>query len=158
MARVDSNDPRAPYQQIADDLRSAIKAGDPAPNERLKSSRELAEVYGVAPMTVHQAMRVLRDEGLVESYQGRGVFVRSPDSKRDPGIPEQIEELRQRVDELSSRDDADISDEIADLRRQVGTLQAQLMDLYAKTGHPYPHGRTETASPAAGSSRHRKSS
>lgn len=157
MAHVDPNDPRAPYQQIADDLRSAIRAGELAPGERIKSSRELADVYGVAPMTVHQAMRVLRDEGLVESYQGRGVFVRSPDSKREPGVPEQIEELRRQVDQLAAREDSNVVAEIADLRRQVGVLQAQLMDLYAKTGHQYPHGQNQAA-PATTHTRHRKSS
>jgi hypothetical protein len=33
-------------------------------------------------MTVHQAMRVLREESLVASYQGRGVFVGSGTRRR----------------------------------------------------------------------------
>jgi hypothetical protein len=40
------------------------------------AGNELAKRYGVARMTVQQAMRVLRDEGLIVSRQGSGIFVR----------------------------------------------------------------------------------
>jgi DNA-binding GntR family transcriptional regulator len=140
MARIDPDDPRSPYHQIADDLRKAISAGDLRPGSRMKSSRELAVEYGVAAMTVHQAIRVLRDEGLVDSYQGRGVFVRSGDSVARPAdVPGQIREVRDLVDDLADRVGQTIEPELAELRQHVGTLQAQLMELYARTGQPYPH-------------------
>ncbi len=46
------------------------------PGEKLPSGNELAKRYGVARMTVQQAIRLLRDEGLIVSRQGSGVFVR----------------------------------------------------------------------------------
>ncbi|MEW2386324.1 GntR family transcriptional regulator [Micromonospora sp. NPDC047707] len=78
MARVDPNDRRPPYVQIADDLRQAIRSGELKPGDRLSSGRVLAERYGVALMTVKNALGVLRDERLVVSSQGRGVFVVDP--------------------------------------------------------------------------------
>jgi DNA-binding GntR family transcriptional regulator len=141
MARIDPDDPRSPYHQIADDLRIAIAAGELRPGSRMKSSRELAGEYGVAAMTVHQAIRVLRDEGLVDSYQGRGVFVRSGDSAavRPVDVQGQIREVRDLVDDLAGRVGETIEPELVKLRQHIGTLQAQLMELYARTGQPYPH-------------------
>ncbi len=73
---LDPDDPRPPYQQVANALRAAILTRRLAPGEKLPSGSELAQRYGVARMTIQQAIRLLRDEGLVVSRQGSGVFVR----------------------------------------------------------------------------------
>jgi DNA-binding transcriptional regulator YhcF (GntR family) len=73
---LDPDDPRPPYQQVANHLRAAILTRKLAPGEKLPSGNELAKSYGVARMTVQQAIRVLRDEGLIVSRQGSGVYVR----------------------------------------------------------------------------------
>jgi DNA-binding transcriptional regulator YhcF (GntR family) len=73
---LDPDDPRPPYQQVANALRAAILTRKLAPGEKLPSGNELAQRYGVARMTVQQAVRLLRDEGLIVSRQGSGVFVR----------------------------------------------------------------------------------
>jgi len=69
------DDPRPPFLQLADELRTAIAEGELTAGERLPSTRDLAETYGIATMTVQSAVRVLRDEGLVVAHQGRGTFV-----------------------------------------------------------------------------------
>jgi len=73
---LDPDDPRPPYQQVANALRAAILTRKLAPGEKLPSGNELAQRYGVARMTIQQAIRLLRDEGLIVSRQGSGVFVR----------------------------------------------------------------------------------
>jgi DNA-binding transcriptional regulator YhcF (GntR family) len=73
---LDPDDPRPPYQQVSSALRASILTGKLAPGDQLPSGSQLASHYGVARMTVQQAVRVLRDEGLVVSRQGSGVFVR----------------------------------------------------------------------------------
>jgi DNA-binding transcriptional regulator YhcF (GntR family) len=159
MARIDPDDPRSPYHQIADDLRQAIARGDLKPSTRMKSSRELAAEYGVAAMTVHQAIRVLRDEGLVDSYQGRGVFVRAKDgSPRTSDLPGEVRSLGERVDELATRVGGGLEPELNDLRRRVGVLQAQLMELYARTGQVYPHDKESADTRTAGSRTRRRAS
>jgi GntR family transcriptional regulator len=57
-------------------LREAIRSNQLAPGERLPSEAELIEHFGVARMTVRQAVQELRSEGLVVAEHGRGVFVR----------------------------------------------------------------------------------
>jgi DNA-binding transcriptional regulator YhcF (GntR family) len=73
---LDPDDPRPPYQQVANALRAAILTRKLAPGEKLPSGSELAQRYRVARMTIQQAIRLLRDEGLIVSRQGSGVFVR----------------------------------------------------------------------------------
>jgi len=73
---LDPDDPRPPYQQVANALRAAILTRKLAPGEKLPSGNELAQRYGVARMTIQQAIRLLREEGLIVSRQGSGVFVR----------------------------------------------------------------------------------
>ena len=80
-----TNDPRPAYLQVADDLRASISGGTFKPGERLPSGRDLARRYGVAPMTISHALDVLRQEQLVEAYQGRGVFVTNHSSSSGPG-------------------------------------------------------------------------
>src|ERR1700761_6785323 len=57
-------------------LREAIRRGQLDAGERLPSEAALIEHFGVARMTVRQAVNELRSEGLVISQHGRGVFVR----------------------------------------------------------------------------------
>jgi len=54
-------------------LVSGAAAGSPAPSER-----ELVQHFGVARMTVRQAMDALVVEGLLERIPGRGTFVARP--------------------------------------------------------------------------------
>ncbi|MFD3885037.1 GntR family transcriptional regulator [Streptomyces microflavus] len=66
------------YEQIADDLRRSIRAGELAAGDRLASESKLAEQYRKSVPTVRQALRVLQSEGLIEKLHGRGNFVRRP--------------------------------------------------------------------------------
>ncbi|MBI0295954.1 GntR family transcriptional regulator [Streptomyces sp. PRKS01-29] len=69
------HDARPPYQQAAEAIRSEIKAGKLKPGEQLPSHRELQERFGIANMTARSALRVLREEGLIYTVQGRGSYV-----------------------------------------------------------------------------------
>ena len=107
------DDPRPPFKQLADELRAAIAAGDLAEGHRLPSNRDLAEQHGIAPMTVQSAIRVLRDEGLVASLQGRGTFVQDDaqaraqenEQHRSGDVSAVAAELRSIQDALRGLDD-----------------------------------------------------
>ncbi len=71
------DDSRAAYRQIAEDLRSAIVDGRLGPGDQLPTTAELMTRYEVANMTVQSALRVLREQNLIYSQQGRGTFVRT---------------------------------------------------------------------------------
>jgi DNA-binding GntR family transcriptional regulator len=70
---VDPSSRDWPYKQVADRLREQITSGELGP--KLPSHMDLAEQMGVAPRTIDRALKVLRDEGLIETRPGRGVFV-----------------------------------------------------------------------------------
>lgn len=89
---LDRADPRPPYLQIAAALRRGVQDGRYKSGELLPSARALSEQYGVAIMTVRSAIRLLREEGLVQSWQGKGVIVRDPAilDTVPPGFPASV--------------------------------------------------------------------
>lgn len=76
MQPIDRNEKRPTFQKIANSLRAAILTGEFEPGAQLPTGRELSEFFSVAPMTIHQAIRTLREEGFVDSRAGSGVYVR----------------------------------------------------------------------------------
>jgi len=66
--------------RIAADLRSRIAAGEYGPGERVPSTRELVQRWGVAMATATKALGVLRDEGLLRPVRGVGMVV----AEREP--------------------------------------------------------------------------
>ena len=73
---IDPTSDRPIYRQIADHLRAGIREGQYPEGTPLPSETQLAEMYDVTRMTARQAVDVLKNEGLVRSEHGRGVFVR----------------------------------------------------------------------------------
>jgi GntR family transcriptional regulator len=74
---IDPSSDRAVYKQIADHLRAAIGNGRLREGDQLPSEAQLMSHYGVARMTVRNALRILQDEGLITAEHGRGVYVRA---------------------------------------------------------------------------------
>src|SRR5581483_1249514 len=72
VSSLNPRDPRPPYLQIADALKGAMDSGELPPGERLPTIRELEKQYGVAQQTVQHAFKLLRQEGRIVSWQGRG--------------------------------------------------------------------------------------
>jgi GntR family transcriptional regulator len=73
--KVDRGDPTDLYEQVAGEIRRAIADGEAKPGERLPPAKDLAAVLGVNTNTVLRALRILRDEGLLEFRRGRGISV-----------------------------------------------------------------------------------
>jgi DNA-binding GntR family transcriptional regulator len=65
------------YLQIAGHIRDQIVRGDLKPGDEVPSERELAATWSVARPTAARALEALRVQGLVESRQGSGTYVRS---------------------------------------------------------------------------------
>jgi putative hydrolases of HD superfamily len=84
MQPMDPADKRQPNVKIAASIRAAILSGELQPGERLPSGPELTQFFGVAGMTVQNAIRTLADEGFVRTKGGSGVYVRDQASAPDP--------------------------------------------------------------------------
>jgi GntR family transcriptional repressor for pyruvate dehydrogenase complex len=69
--------------RVTEKLVEAISAGDYPMESRLPTEKELAERFGVSRTVVREAVSRLKSEGLVESHQGKGAFVRRAAS----GVP-----------------------------------------------------------------------
>lgn len=72
---LQSIETRRLYQQIAQQLRQLILAGEFAPGSRLPAERELASQLGVSRPSVREALIALEVEGWVEVRTGSGVYV-----------------------------------------------------------------------------------
>jgi GntR family transcriptional regulator len=73
--KVDRGDPTDLYEQVAGKIRRAIADGEAKPGERLPPAKDLAAILEVNTNTVLRALRLLRDEGLLEFRRGRGISV-----------------------------------------------------------------------------------
>lgn len=66
---------RIRYQEIADELRRRVTAGEFAGGRLLPSEAQLAEAFAASRVTVRRALEELHDEGLIDSRQGLGWYV-----------------------------------------------------------------------------------
>lgn len=84
-----------PYARIVADLQRRIAAGELRPGDRVPSTRQLTQEWGVAMATATKALSTLRQQGLVRAVHGVGTVV--ADGRR-PGRAEPGQELtRERI-------------------------------------------------------------
>lgn len=96
------------YLKVAGELRRDIADGQVGRGHRLPPARDLAAAAGVNQNTMFKALRLLRDEGILEFQRGRGISV--------IGTPERGA-LMQRVREL------------LDYARTQGYQRAEVIDM-----------------------------
>lgn len=63
------------YEQIVQQIEESIVKGDLKPGDQLPAERDLAHRFGVSRTAVREAVKALREKGLVEAYSGRGTFI-----------------------------------------------------------------------------------
>jgi GntR family transcriptional regulator len=110
--KVNRSEPLELYEQVAAEIRRAIADGEAKSGERLPPARDLAAVLEVNTNTVLRALRLLRDEGLLEFRRGRGITV--------AGTPDRGALLKQALDlARAARKSGYSTDELVALIRQV---------------------------------------
>ena len=88
LSQIDRASDRPPYRQIAALLRKSIEEGCYGPGAQLPSEAELIKHFGVARMTVRNALKELHSARLIFSQHGRGVFVcAQPRPTSDTAMP-----------------------------------------------------------------------
>ena len=106
--KINRDDPALLHDQVAAQIRRAIADGEAKPGERLPSARHLAAVMHVNTNTVLRALRLLRDEGLLEMRPLHGITV--------SGTPERGALVAKAL-------------ELIQLARESGYDRAELLDL-----------------------------
>ena len=106
--KINRDDPTLLHDQVAAQIRRAIADGEAKPGERLPSARHLAAVMHVNTNTVLRALRMLRDEGLLELRPGHGIRV--------TGTPQRGALAAKAI-------------ELVQLARESGYNRAELVDL-----------------------------
>ena len=89
--KINRSEPVTLHEQVAAEIRRAIAEGEVAPGERLPPAIDIAAVIGVNKNTVLRALHVLRQEGILEVAQGRGIRVSG--SAEKAAVVEQVKRL-----------------------------------------------------------------
>src|ERR1700731_1405081 len=63
------------YEQIVQQIEESILNGTLKTGDQLPAERDLAQRFGVSRTAVREAVKALREKGLVEAYSGRGTFI-----------------------------------------------------------------------------------
>lgn len=78
--RIDARSGVAPYLQIVQQVKHALRLGMVEPGDQLPTVKQVVTSVAINPNTVLKAYRELEHEGLVEGRPGLGTFVlRRPD-------------------------------------------------------------------------------
>lgn len=76
--------PNRRFQQVVDEIETAIINGELRPGDQLPPELELKELFGTGRGTIREALRVLEEKGLVSIRSGAagGAFVTSVDANK----------------------------------------------------------------------------
>ncbi len=94
------------YEQIVQQIEDSVLKGTLKPGDQLPAERELAQQLGVSRTAVREAVKTLREKGLVEAYSGRGTFITDGTSQA----------ARQSFDLMIKLGQAEGSSHLAELR------------------------------------------
>lgn len=68
--------------RIASEIVRQITEGSFLPGQKLPTEHNLAQSFGVSRSVIREAIAQLRNEGLIETRQGVGAFITSPDRRQ----------------------------------------------------------------------------
>jgi GntR family transcriptional repressor for pyruvate dehydrogenase complex len=97
------------YEQIVQQVEESILNGQLKLGDQLPAERDLAQRFGVSRTAVREAVKALREKGLVEAYSGRGTFVTN----------ETTHTIRQSLDLMIRVNQQEGAAHLAELRRML---------------------------------------
>jgi GntR family transcriptional regulator len=130
------------YLQLADLMRQRIARGTWPRDHRLPSLEELTGEFGVARVTVRQAIDLLAREGLVSPQQGRGTFVTAePRRERIINVVTTLDELARVYEDTQPKIvniDESVSSPPLDMAEgQPAARYAFMRRVHSRDGRPY---------------------
>jgi len=82
---IDRSSPKAPYEQVRDQLRDQIRTGHLPAGSRLPSVRDMVRGCSLSNTTILKALHQLKEEGLLVGRQGYGIIVNA--ARPEPPAP-----------------------------------------------------------------------
>jgi GntR family transcriptional regulator len=130
------------YLQIADLMRQRISRGQWPKGEKLPSLEALVAEFGVARVTVRQAVDLLARDGLVSPQQGRGTFVTAQPArgqwlKVQTSLDELAKVYKDTKPEIVNIDESIVN---APVRSDDGTAAERyvfMRRVHSRAGQPY---------------------
>jgi GntR family transcriptional repressor for pyruvate dehydrogenase complex len=113
------------YEQIVQQIEESILSGALKTGEQLPAERELAQQFGVSRTAVREAVKALREKGLVEAYSGRGTFITNGTSQS----------IRQSLDRMLKIGQPEGSLQLAEVRAILEPGIAALAATRAEESH-----------------------
>jgi GntR family transcriptional regulator, transcriptional repressor for pyruvate dehydrogenase complex len=98
------------YEQIVQQIEDSILKGALKPGDQLPAERELAQNFGVSRTAVREAVKALREKGLVEAYSGRGTFITD-------GTSQAIRQSLDLIVRIGQQEGSEASVHLAELRQ-----------------------------------------
>lgn len=103
MGKLDPDDSRPPYVQVADLYRKAIENGDLRPGDKLPAHHHVVSEFGVSLGVVKRAYSVLQQDGLIVTRQGQGAFVRTRPAEPGSSRDDELTDIRATLTEVITR-------------------------------------------------------
>jgi GntR family transcriptional regulator, transcriptional repressor for pyruvate dehydrogenase complex len=110
------------YEQIVQQIEDSIHKGALKEGEQLPAERELALQFGVSRTAVREAVKALREKGLVEAFPGKGTFITSATSRS----------VRQTLDRMMKAGQSEVTPNLAEVREILEPEIAALAATRAK--------------------------
>ncbi|MGH8961990.1 MAG: GntR family transcriptional regulator [Jatrophihabitantaceae bacterium] len=82
--RIDTTSGLAPYAQVVQQVKQALRLGWLQPGDKLPTVHEVAASVAINPNTVQKAYKELEHEGLVAGRPGQGTFIQRSLSQSTP--------------------------------------------------------------------------
>lgn len=112
------------YQQIKEDIKSAIESGKYKQQELIPSETELSNEYSVSRITVRRAIEELSNDGYLVKKQGLGTFVSTPRIHRKMISGTKVESFTDTCKSYGKKSSAKL------LSRQIVPMRADEQDFF----------------------------
>ncbi len=117
-------DERSIQTRMADDLRARIETGQYKAGDQLPTYEELRQTYLCSTGVARKAIDILRQQGLVVSKQGKGVYVRTRTQPKRHGIERYARSRWQKGTAIHDAEAGSQGLSVKQLYRELGELPA----------------------------------